>query len=104
MKIAVRRVDGDGDGGLAAHAEKHLRRVLESYCGAIDLVRVRIDAPAGVAVPVASRCRLTVRLSSAGSVEAEASDGGEILAVHRAADKVRFLLDQRLSPRENAVR
>jgi len=38
---------------------------------------------------------MTVKLLSDGSVQADASDCEDILAVYRTADKVKFFLEQR---------
>lgn len=96
MKILVRLPETAADGRLATHAEKLLRRVLACYSPAVDLVEVRLKTAASAAGRPDSRCRLTVRLLAGGSVQAEASDCEDILAVYRAADKLKFLLEQRL--------
>jgi hypothetical protein len=95
MRILVRHPDADADGRLASHAEKLLRRVLDRYCLSIDLVQVRINTSADAEGGRNSKCRLTVKLLSNGSVRAEASDREAVLALYRAADRVAFLLWQR---------
>ena len=96
MKIMVRHPDRASDGRLAIHAEKLLRRVLDCYCSLIEFVEVRLEMPATVAGRPDYRCTMTVKLLSDGSVQAEASDCEDILAVYRTADKVKFFLEQRL--------
>ena len=80
------------------HAEKLLQRVLEPYTRRIDSIEVKLEASAGAAGRSDYRCTLTVKLLPVGSVQAEAGDFDDILAIYRAADKVNFLLEQRLRP------
>lgn len=96
MKIFVRQPDGDSGGRLAVHAEKLLQRVLDGLFFAIDQIEVKLKADVGADGLQAYRCTLTVKLLSNDSVQAEASDSEDILAVYRAVDKVKVLLDQRL--------
>ncbi len=96
MKILVRYPGGDSDGRLAIHAEKLLRRVLDCYGSSVELIEVNLKANAGAEGRPEYRCTLTVKLLSDSSFQAEASECEDILAVYRAADKVKFLLEQRL--------
>lgn len=96
MRILVRHPAGDADGRLASHAEKLLRRVLDRYCLSISLVQVRLNTSADAEGALTSRCRLAVKLLSGDAVRAEASDREAVLALYRAADRVAFLLWQRL--------
>lgn len=96
MKILVRHPDGDSGGRLALHAEKLLRRILDDSCLSIDLIEVKLKTAAGAEGRSEYRCILTVKLLSHDSVQAEASDCADILAVYRAADKMKFLLNKRL--------
>lgn len=96
MKIIVRHPDGDSAGRLGIHAEKLLRRILDCSCLSIELIEVKLKTFAGAGGRPDYSCTLTVKLLSDGFVQAEASDREDILAVYRAADKVKFILDQRL--------
>ena len=98
MRIKVRHPDENAESKLTIHAEKLLQRVLDPYNRRIDAIEVRLEAAAGTAGRPVYRCTLTVKLLAEGSVQAEASDCGDILALYRAADKVNFLLEQRLRP------
>ena len=95
MKILVRHPDGDSSGRLALHAEKLLRRILDGSCLSIDLIEVKLKTVTGDEGRPVYHCTLTVKLISDSAVQAEASDCADILAVYRAADKVKFLLNKR---------
>lgn len=97
MKILVRHPDGDSSGRLALHAEKLLRRILDESCLSIGLIEVKLQTATGAEGRPEYRCTLTVKLLSDDAVRAEASDCADILAVYRAADKVKFLLNKRLA-------
>lgn len=96
MRIRVRHPDGVADGRLTSHAEKLLRRVLDRYCLMIGLVQVRLNTSAGVEGVPNLRCRVAVKLLSGEVVRAEASDIEAVPALYRAADRLAFLLWQRL--------
>jgi hypothetical protein len=96
MKILVRHPEGDSSGRLALHAEKLLRRLLGDSCLSIDLIEVKLKTAAGAEGKPEYRCALTVKPLSDDAVQAEASDCADILAVYRAADKVKILLNKRL--------
>jgi hypothetical protein len=96
MKIIVLHPNGDSGGGLAMHAEKLLRRVLDLHCLSLELIEVKLKTSSGAGGRPVYRCTLNVKLGSDDSVQAAASDGEAILAVYRAADSVKFLLEQRL--------
>jgi hypothetical protein len=96
MKILVRRPDGDPAGRLATHAEKLLTRMLDSSCLSIDLIEVNLKMAAGAGERPEYCCTLKAKLLSDDFVQASASDCEAILAVYRAADRVKFLLEQRL--------
>jgi len=96
MKIIVRHPDGDSGDRLAMHAEKLLLRILDNSCLSIDLVEVKLKPYAGVEGRIDYRCTLTAKLLSDNSVQAEASECEKILAVYRAAHKLKFLLGKRL--------
>jgi hypothetical protein len=96
MKIIVRHSeDGSGD-RLAIHAEKLLLRILDSFCPSIDLVEVKLKPSSGVEGRLDYRCTLTAKLLSDKAVQTEASECEKILAVYRAAHKLKFLLEKRL--------
>jgi len=96
MKILVRRPDGDSGDSLAMHAEKLLLRILDNSCRSIDRIEVKLKQSAGAEGRIDYRCTLTAKLLSDNSVQAEASEGEKILAVYRAAHKLKFLLEKRL--------
>lgn len=97
MKIIVRHPDGDSCDRLAMHAEKLLLRILDSSCLSIDLIEVKLKPYAGVEGRTDYRCTLTAKLLSDNSVQAEASECEKILAVYRAAHKLKFLLEKRVN-------
>ena len=103
MRILVRHPAGDADGRLASHAEKLLRRVLDRYCLSIGLVQVRFNTSAGAEGVPSSRCRLAVKLLSGDVVRTEAFDLEAVPALYRAADRVAFLLWQRLKSANNRL-
>lgn len=102
MKILVRHPEGDSSGRLALHAEKLLQRILDEACLSIELIEVKLKTAADAEGKPEYRCTLTVKLLSDDAVQAEASDCADILAVYRAADKVKFLLNKRLTSSKKA--
>ena len=96
MKILVRLPDGDSDDRLATHAEKLLLRILDCSCLSLDLIEVKLKPYAGAEGRTDYRCTLSVKLLSGNSVQVEASECEKILAVYRAAHKLKFLLEKRL--------
>ncbi|MHB8843395.1 MAG: hypothetical protein ACYC7L_01490 [Nitrospirota bacterium] len=101
MKILVRHPEGVSAGRLAAHAEKLLRRVLDGSCLSIDLIEVNLKTSAGAGERPEYCCTLKAKMLSDDSIQAEASDCEAILAVYRAADRVKFLLEQRVKSANN---
>jgi hypothetical protein len=57
---------------------------------------VKLETSTNVAGRFDYRCTLKAKLISEDFIRASASDGEAILAVYRAADRVKFLLEQRL--------
>ena len=98
MKILVRRPDGDSGDRLAMHAEKLLLRILDNSCLSIDLIEVKLKQSAGAEGRIDYRCTLSAKLLSDYSVQAEASECEKILAVYRAAHKLKFLLEKQCKP------
>lgn len=96
MKIIVRHPECDSRDRLAMHAEKLLLRILDSSCLSIDLIEVKLKPYAGAEGRLDYRCTLTAKLLSNDAVQTEASEGEKILAVYRAAHKLKFLLEERL--------
>jgi len=101
MKVLVRHSDDGSSDRLAMHAEKLLLRILDSFCLSIELVEVKLKPSAGVEGRLDYRCTLTAKLPSDNAVQAEASECEKILAVYRAAHKLKFLLEKRLTSDKN---
>ncbi|NTW65658.1 MAG: hypothetical protein HGB21_04990 [Nitrospirae bacterium] len=94
MKILVRHPDGDSGDRLAMHAEKLLLRILDNSCLSIDRIEVKLKQSAGAEGRIDYRCTLSAKLLSDYSVQTDASECEKILAVYRAAHKLKFLLEK----------